>query len=426
MNQRCSACGYESAAQAVFRLERDGALGRRQAFCLCCAPFKRGPGEAAAFARTMLAVILLPVGLALLSNDKPIGVAFVAAGTLAAMRPLTIAIHELGHWIAARLVGYRVVRITLGTGPLVKRMRIAGTIIDLRRFLSTGSTLSYSRSSTPPKWRHAVMLLGGVTANALVAGTLAVFLAWHLATNDLPSLTLISVLWGAIVSEAFVAIFNLWPRRVAGHTRITATDGQHLLDLIRAKDFTSIAVNHRFVVEHREMLALGRFSEALERCEQRRRERPRDPMVLGQVLHTLERVSGARAAYQFYRAHVGEIEAEEPTQTAWLKANGAWHALLTDDPSLLAEAGALSEEVFEQFPTIPEMRGTRGAYLTRAGQHERALPMLLEAVRKVEDKIDRADFARFLAECHDGLGKREIAAELRGFSEHLRAHAFAQ
>ncbi|MBI1213222.1 MAG: hypothetical protein GC190_17290 [Alphaproteobacteria bacterium] len=304
-------------------------------------------------------------------------------------------------------------------------MRIAGTTVELHRFPSIGSTLSYSLSMRAQKWRHAVMLLGGVIANALVASTLIGLAAWHLTHGYPHSPALVSLLFGASVSEVLVVISNLWPRRITGQGNITATDGQHFVDLCKAKDFNSKALSQHFNVEYRELMAQGRFSEGLRRCEQRRLQYPHDPMLLGQLLHAAERADGARAAFDTYRAHIGEIEAKDLQSLAWVKANGAWHALLTDDPALLGEAAALSEEAFEVLPSVPEIRGTRGAYHARAGHHERALPMLLDGVRKADDKIDRADFARFLAECHEGLAKLEIAAELRKLSEHFRALAQA-
>ncbi len=354
----------------------------------------------------------------------PLGMSLAAAGAMCAARPLTIAVHEFGHWCAATLVGYKVVRVAVGTGPTIAARRYGSTVWELRRFLfSGGHTLSYSQSSAAKKWRHALMLLGGITANAVVALALLAVLAWHIKSAGAASPSVVAILTGATLSQALSFAFSLWPQRLSGPGNVRGTDGQMLVDLYRVKDFGEQAKSQQFYTENRELMAQGRFDEAVRRCADLRRERPSDPLLFSQLQHALQRERGAREAFDYFQNHAGELEMAQPQRGAWVRANAAWHALLSEDANLLAEAGPLSEEAFEAFPTVPEIRGTRGAYLTRTNNHERALPLLLDGLRKVEDKIDRADFAHFLAHCEHGRGHADLATEYDNLAEHLRDKA---
>ncbi len=424
MKQRCAGCGYTSTTPSFFRSEKEGAFGGRKVFCNGCAPYARTIADRASTTRFLIALLLLPSGLfifAALPKALPLGMGLALAGAISAAHPLTIAVHEFGHWCAARLVGYKVVRVTVGTGPTITARLCRGTLWELRRFLfSGGQTLSYSESDAPQKWRQAVMLVGGVTANALAAATLIAVLVWHIKRGGPTSPTVLAILAGATVSQLLVFASSLWPRRITGHADIRGTDGQLLLDLYKEKDFAAAAARQRFYVENRELIVHGLYDEAAKRCEALLRSRPGDTQLFARLLHVLERAQGAQAAFQYFQSHASEFEGKSAQEMAWIQANAAWHALLSGDAKLVSDARQLSEQAFETAPAAPEIRGTRGAYLVCTNNYKRALPMLLGGVRQVQDTIDRSDFAKFLARCYAGLGNAEFAAECEKLAAHLR------
>src|SRR5690348_2721285 len=122
MEKRCAACGYVSANAAFFHEEADGAFGRRSAFCIGCMP-QVSLVEKASAMQVRFALTLLPLGLIVLfvfpPGMLPIALGLSVAGAMSAMRAPTILIHEFGHWAAARLVGYKVISVTIGGGPLL-------------------------------------------------------------------------------------------------------------------------------------------------------------------------------------------------------------------------------------------------------------------------------------------------------------------
>jgi regulator of sigma E protease len=96
--------------------------------------------------------------------------ALLAAGAL-------IVVHELGHYIAARLLGLRIERCSVGYGrPLWRRTGASGTtyqigVVPVGGYVHVRGV--HVAGDRPAGWRRPVTLLGGSLASYLAAGALA-------------------------------------------------------------------------------------------------------------------------------------------------------------------------------------------------------------------------------------------------------------
>ncbi len=110
----------------------------------------------------------------------------VAAAGLAAM----VAVHELGHLLAARMMGVRVEEFVVGQGPALLNARVGGSSVSVRLLPFLGGHVRLagmfdgggpgSLGSQAP-WRRASIISAGPSVNILLA--LAVLLCGHLANG---------------------------------------------------------------------------------------------------------------------------------------------------------------------------------------------------------------------------------------------------
>jgi regulator of sigma E protease len=144
---------------------------------------------------------------------------------------LLVALHELGHLVAARLLGVRVSRYTLGFGPAVLTLRLGGTEYVLGAVPLGGSVRIEGMNPHEPgvdpanpqgftaltPWRRMLVLLGGPLANWLFA--LGILVALYTSgTHVVVPLTV-----GTIVPGSEAARAQLLPG-----DRIVSADGAAL------------------------------------------------------------------------------------------------------------------------------------------------------------------------------------------------------
>src|ERR1700723_772429 len=94
----------------------------------------------------------------------------------------------------------------------------------------------------------------------------------------------------------------------------------------------------------------------------------------------------------------------------FLRANIAWSALKADRTDLSARIDDCSRLAVEAAPDSSEVSGTRGAWLAYTGDIEAGVPMLIAALRRTTDQLDRADFCRFLSRAMLKLGDEPRSA----------------
>ncbi|MGE0489459.1 MAG: site-2 protease family protein [Vulcanimicrobiota bacterium] len=149
----CKKCGLSAWLASAFD---DG-------FCLTC---QRRTSRRAAFMLRALALAgLLLVAVTAYEGD------FVLLNLAVALvwRSLASILHEAAHWLAAQLVGYDIVAITIGQGrPLLTRT-FRFIVFQLRLFPVGGRVLLQPTTMDGFRWKRTLVYAAGPLANLLVA-----------------------------------------------------------------------------------------------------------------------------------------------------------------------------------------------------------------------------------------------------------------
>jgi hypothetical protein len=423
MEQVCAGCGYRSANRSFVRREKSGVFGRRKAFCQGCAPYPPTRLENLSTHSVWLfgiGVLLLASGL----DGPPFAAGYfgVFLGGLGVAGIVTIVVHELGHVGVARLLGMKVVRIVIGSGPLLVDRQWHDIRLELRRFMLTGGMVfAYHQIESPGKWRQLVFLLGGAAANFLLLLVGTGVLVLLIGRFGLSSPFVVTLAFCLLVSQIINIIGNLFPWNLRRGRPGRVRDGRQIVNLLRAKDFRRQAQEARLVWHGMALLQSGRNAEAQTHFEQAHRLLPANGMIFSLLVHSASKAAGPQAAVRYYLQHGGEFGGENEGANAWAYANVAWNAVLTQDLAMLPLADTLSQRSIASLAAAPEVQGTRGAVLVEMGQLEPGLALLTEGIRGSATKDDRARFAQFLARGERARGNAELAAKFEKLGRHLSA-----
>lgn len=156
-------------------------------------------------------------------------VALVAAALVTALA-VGIVAHELGHALAGAVVGFRIHRIQVGSGPPVLRFGLGQVRVSVHAGLGGGSTLCTTDRPGHYRLRHSIVLIGGPAASLALAVT-----AWSLLPGQ--GRTAGAFLGVAAVINLGLAVTNLWPQTVTGAGgAVLRSDGGQLVDTWTASD----------------------------------------------------------------------------------------------------------------------------------------------------------------------------------------------
>ena len=404
-------------------------LGGRVRVCFGCAPYRPSLAERKGAAYRVANVIVWGLLIAWASGDRgsPIaGAVFWLTFVLAA--PLNTILHEAGHALMARSVGFDVLSIKIGCGPELLARRIGPIRFGLCRYTPLGGLTRFIKPEAASRWRQGLVFAGGALANLLVAITLLILAsilrdpspAWFRTVAG-PAITALAL------ANLATAASTLWPRSGGEHD----SDGAQILALFRSKRASKVVEDPRMPLLRatQRLILTGRFTEAADVFAAKLQEWPNDPYLLGMVIHCTSRADGDRAALARYMALVTTAPAGPPrpfdwhvTMTSWLAANIAWSTIKLGPDADLDLAERESQLALVHLPDAPEVKATLGALRVVQGETEVGERLLIEALRATEEPRDRADFARYVAKARrdrdDAIGVIE--------AERLTAHILAR
>lgn len=122
---------------------------------------------------------------------------------------LTI-VHEAGHALMARAVGWRVDRVQLGFGPMVRRWSPGGVPVELRAFPIVGLVAICPDTVVGARWKNALIYAAGPGIELVLAAVLATAVGWDAILTS-------SAAWGVVIAQSVClaavigAGFNLLP-----------------------------------------------------------------------------------------------------------------------------------------------------------------------------------------------------------------------
>ena len=300
-----------------------------------------------------------------------------AAITFAIIIPL----HELGHALAGGLVGFRIVAITVGTGPSLVAFRIAGVSVQINALPLGGLTMGIPAGRRALRLRHWLFIAGGPAANVFIFFALRRVFGRGAGpiTDDSFLSTAIWLNWSALV-------LNLVPFR---GTDGLFSDGYGLFTIpFWSKQRIAQAAVHAELAPVAQALHRRDFETARRLGEAAHARHPAEPVpltLLGSAEHALRRHEEARA---HWRAAL--LTAKEPRLVAGLKNNIAFVAAVIGRDEDLEEADRLSQEAVALLTEARPVTGTRGAVLVRLGRAGEALPLLERSAEATQTPQNQA------------------------------------
>lgn len=403
---RCARCGVESAESTCFVFPERYDKSPRDIRCITCEQRRVATGAvegAIGLVRTIFLPVLLLVGIQRGLGDLTVPILLAACF----MAPVSIVAHELGHAIAARLVGLEVGAIVIGVGPKLWRGELFGTAVTLHAWPLSGLTFLGAGSFELLRIRlWFATLMGPATNVLLVFGTTA-FWPELVGTFGVPLLSL----W--IITNALLALSSLVPRRFSHAGAMLSTDGLALLQIPRNTPeqlesylFTAPLLRAMARFENRDYRGAHAIcAKALERVP--------DNMQL-RVLVTACRVSlhdyaGSLAILKTMMRQQAKAEA---AVRAVVENNMAFAALMSNphagyDHESLIEADHLSADAFALFPCTLAYRSTRALILAATGRPDQALELLAYSHYDEADCVPRGHRETARAFALHALGRPE-------------------
>jgi hypothetical protein len=414
---KCSRCGVESDIPGVFlvRKQLGGLISRT------CCPACREPEFLRGQLTSVAAAALLLAGLDALMLGRGMQRLFLDFAFLFLVNIPLLAVHELAHAAAARLLGVRVFRVHFGYGRLLFSRRLFGIVWEVRLWPLGGGTLM----SSPPQDRRRARLFG-----AVLAGPVMHFLLIFLTVGFQMILLALGGWYGAGVLQLYswsrlffifnviALIVNLIPVKTRVPFGQVGTDGWQLLHLafstpaqMDARLLSYYQLEYQDASERKDVdAALNWVNQGLARF-------PDDPNLRNSLAVAQMKRRRFAESRQIFRELLSSPEARNPLFEHLMFNNLAYADILLKDPELLPEADDCSQRALRQLGWEPSIIGTRGAVLVELGRIGEGIALLKKALARHTDAFSRASAAYHIAV---GEGRWGNAAESRKYMEMAR------
>lgn len=401
MFTKCKSCGVESRLASAFHK----AAGILRVKLLC--PHCWQKHQTSSLQLLLAANIILALfGLILLMLPASL-VELRVIAVFCLIPPLLMVLlvpHEVGHVLAAQLLGLRVFSVSLGLlGRTLWKCRLASCTLEVKSLPFVGYTTVGHRSQRCLRLRHFLMVLAGPMANAALSAPVYLLLVTPNANTG--TLLLHAFCWANLL----MLPLNLWPRQISG----LPSDGLQLLRM----PFLPRTEVQRFHMEY----FLGEGIDSLQRedwtaagtwFERGLEAHPRNPRLLNALGVVFIKQGRFAAAYNLLHELLKRDDLD-PVVRASILNNIAWANLHCAETNLLDEADRYSREGMEWLPWLAAFKGTRGSVLVELGRAEEGIPLLEDALveyTEVKDKAVNAINACYLS---IGYAKRGLAGEAR-------------
>ena len=301
----------------------------------------------------------------------------------------SIALHEGGHALVARLLGLRVPRIDIGIGRRIARWRWRSTSISVHAFPLLGVTYLGADRIAGLKWRLWLTILAGPLTTALIGVGALGALDVGVIEASWPHQ---AVLKGPAIVEMFAClaiwllVFNLLPLPLL-RTGLR-TDGVQLLR-IPAADAREIEQLRLLpaVLEAEELSERDQFDAGYQVIRRAMETAPDSRVLrasLALMLMRREQLHDARALL------LELLKDDDSLEVLVIRNNVAWVDFLIHADELREEADEHSALVLTRLKDAGFALGTRGAVLGWLGRHDEAIEMLQQAYLRNSSDVNRA------------------------------------
>ena len=314
--------------------------------------------------------------------------------------------HELGHALAARILGMKIFGVEIGVGPKLFEFRWLGTDWRVKMVPTYGIvTAAYLPRYSP--FRTFLMVLAGPAVNALIIIALFLIGPEHLSVSSSVDS---GILFGfdLIFANAIILLVSIIPYRTDSPQGRIASDGMKLISIIKSLS-DSVETERSYwyqigSVEYR----YGNYVEAREAYKKVAAIDHYDPhakLSLASIDLLLGNYANARELYLEllnWPKLRGEDRASILNQVAFTN-------LFIGSDELIEEADQFSEEALQSDLEEGLFYGTRGAVLVLQGNLDQGILHLHQALDRLVRPEDRGIDLLFIAHAHYMAGEIEEA-----------------
>jgi len=323
--------------------------------------------------------------------------------------PLLV-LHELGHALAARLLGWKVTEIVIGFGRELRRFRVGETRVRLRAVPIEGYVLLSPRSTRRARAKQALIYFAGPLTELLVLGLLGLLLDFAPPRPD-DSVGRIA-LQSLAFTAALGAFCTLFPYRSLGNP----SDGLGvLLSWFSSEQSFRERLSWPFVLEARRSLLREQLAAAEHAIQAGLEQHPDDPRLLGLLAVSQAAAGRGEQAYATLEA-LGSPDERPSAARADLLADAAWAVLFARDTHLLPDAGRAAESAHELCPQEPHYQILLGRIHLERSRPQEAYACLMSAYKRTRDVDQEAQCVAYLALACQALRGTISAARIAGYA----------
>lgn len=322
-------------------------------------------------------------------------------------------VHELGHALAARMLGWQVREIVIGFGRTLWQFKYGNTRIKIKLAPIEGYVLPAPVDPGNVRLKSALIYAAGPGAELLVLALMILVFGWDTVFNDSSELSLIALKTLAVVILVGAG-FNLLPFRTEG----AVSDG---LGILTSPFLPDEAIEMRLLTfdirEIDELMNRGKAGEAVERIQALLRQYPTNTWLELMLAAALGAAGQTDEARNFVREKLARGDLADEIQRSWHGVQ-AEIELNSAEPDYLVLDLAL-QKALKVTPEAPDLLAIRGASWILRGRFEDGGNQLEIAWRKNEGSASDPMMLAWLTIAAHKVGDLEAAAHFREAFEQI-------
>ncbi|MGO9935303.1 MAG: site-2 protease family protein [Steroidobacteraceae bacterium] len=309
----------------------------------------------------------------------------------AVIQPMLVILHELGHFLTARLLGLEPSLISLGVGPKLWGGKILGVPWRIHGWPTSGLTYVGSRSIRFLRLRVWLTVLMGPVTNILLIGVAVVF--WDSLTRSFGANLVL--LW--IIFNAFLVLTNVLPFRFRRLGQMHRSDGLQLLQIpFKTRAELAAYLSATPILTALELFKESDYAGCRAVCLKGLERLPGNPSLSIMLSACQINVGEYDAARLILEPLVNTSVAQTPETYAIIYNNLALATWLGDINAPLSEqstqlADGLSHRAYTMYPCVLPYRSTRALLLVATNHPEEALALLEYSNYEPASASDRGD-----------------------------------
>ena len=326
-----------------------------------------------------------------------------------------LVLHEIGHAVAAKLLGWQVREIVIGFGRDLWRWQVGDTLVRVKLAPVEGYVLPVPRSAQNIRFKSMLIYAAGPGAELLLLAAMLVMLGWDFVFGNAGTL-------GEVVAQSMAtaillgAGFNLIPFSTAGGV----SDG---LGILSSPFMSDESIQLRLSsVELRDVsrkIATGESAAALTDAKRLLQRFPANPVLRDVFAAALAADGQWDATRAYVREQIATSTNNPGQQLAWLKRQ-ARVELESDEPSWLVFDLAV-QRVLASAPNDLETQSLRGAAMVLRGNYEDGGNLLADIWRSNNgvSEVSDGELLAYLTIAAQRIGNQQAFSRFRSAFEQV-------